>query len=306
MVNIEDIRKFFRGKVALNEPLDMYTSLRVGGPADYYLEPADREELMQLLPYLKQCGCPYVILGRGSNLLVSDEGIRSAVINLEKALSSIRLDNNFVRVESGVSIARLIDFCIQHGLRGVEMLPGIPGTLGGAIVMNAGAYGGEISDHLIDVDVLRDGAVTTVKKQDAGFSYRRSGFAHDVVLEARFAFPPGEKEEIAKRRMEILTRRNQSQPLNYPNSGSVFKNPPGTFAARLIEEAGLKGTQRGQARISEKHANFIVNLGGAAAADVVGLILLAKNTVREKFNVVLEPEVKLIGFQESIYREVYA
>jgi UDP-N-acetylmuramate dehydrogenase len=306
MVNIEEIKKLFRGRIALNEPLNRYTSFRIGGPADYYLEPADKEDLVSLVPYLQRVKCPYVILGRGSNLLVSDDGLRSAVINLEYGLNSVRVENNCVIAEAGVAISRLVDFCIQHSLRGMEMLPGIPGTVGGAVVMNAGAYDGEVSDHLVDVEVLRNGAIMEVKKEDAEFSYRHSNFQHDVVLSARFAFPHGEKEEIARRRKELLVRRNQSQPLNYPNSGSMFKNPPGNFAARLIEEAGLKGTQQGQAKISEKHANFIVNLGGATANDVVKLIVLTKTTVREKYNVILEPEVKLVGFSENTYKEVYS
>jgi UDP-N-acetylmuramate dehydrogenase len=306
MVNIDDIKNFFRGTIALHEPLSKYTSFRIGGPADYYLEPKDKEDVVNIITYLQQNNCPYIILGRGSNLLVSDDGIRGAVINFEHGLNSIRAENDLVIADAGVSVARFVDFCIQRGLKGVEMLPGIPGTLGGAIVMNAGAYGGEISDHLVEVEVLREGKVIHVKKADAGFSYRRSGFQRDIILGAAFTLPAGNKEEIALIRKELLLKRNQSQPLNFPNSGSMFKNPPGTFAAKLIEQAGLKGMQRGNARISDKHANFIVNLGGATATDVVELIALARKTVFEKFDINLELEVKLIGFAESTYKEVYS
>ncbi len=304
MVNIEDIKKFFRGGIALHEPLSKYTSFRIGGPADYFLEPADKDDVIHLVRYLQQQQISFIVVGRGSNLLVSDDGIRGAVVSFEHGLNSLQTKNGLVLAEAGVSMARFVDFCVQHELRGVEMLPGIPGTLGGAIVMNAGAYGGEVSDHLVEVEVLREGSIMHVKKGDAGFAYRTSGFQRDIVLSATFSMPHGEKEKIAKIRHDLLTRRNQSQPLNFPNSGSMFKNPPGTFAAKLIEDAGLKGTQQGKAKISEKHANFIVNLGGATANDVLDLVLIARNVVYEKFNIKLDLEVKLVGFAESVYKKV--
>ena len=175
-----------------------------------------------------------------------------------------------------------------------------------AIMMNAGAYGGEVSDYLVDVEVLRGGAVIRVPKQDAGFAYRRSGFQDDVILGASFRLPSGDKSELMKVRRELLLKRNRSQPVNMPNSGSMFKNPPGSFAAKLIEESGLKGTQIGKARISERHANFFVNLGGATANDVLALVDLARNTVQEKFGIRLELEVKLIGFPNHTESDVHA
>jgi UDP-N-acetylmuramate dehydrogenase len=306
MISIDDIKNFFRGSIALHEPLSSYTSFRIGGPADYYLEPADKEDVVNLINYMRRQNYPFIILGRGSNLLVSDEGVRCAVVNFEHGLNSVRYENEMVVVEAGVTMARFVDFCIQRGLKGVEMLAGIPGTLGGAVIMNAGAYGGEISDHLVDVEVLRGEKVITVSKADSGFVYRRSGFQNDIVLSARFALPSGKKEEIALVKKELLLKRNQSQPLNFPNSGSMFKNPPGTHAAKLIEQVGLKGTQSGQAMISDKHANFIVNLGGATANDVLELISRARKTVFEKLGINLELEVKLIGFSESMYKEAHS
>ena len=178
----------------------------------------------------------------------------------------------------------------------LDKLAGIPGTVGGALMMNAGAYGGEIADHLVDVELLRNGTLLYLKKEGGGFAYRRSGLHDDVILGASFRLPEGDKTEIMNIRRELLQKRNQAQPLNYPNSGSMFKNPPGNFAAKLIEEAGLKSARRGNAQISEKHANFIVNLGNAKAQDVLDLMNLARKTVLEKFGIVLEPEVKLIGF----------
>lgn len=306
MVALEELQKIFRGHFALNEPLSNYTSFRIGGPADYYMEPLDKDDLVRLVTYLQEKTIPFVLIGNGSNLLVSDEGVRSAVINLERGLSKLSADGNTVTAEAGVRMARFVDFCIQRGLRGVEMLPGIPGTIGGAVIMNAGAYGGEISDYLVEVEVLRDGKILRVKKEDAGFAYRRSGFYRDIVLSALFQLPSGDKAELMKLRRELLIKRNQSQPLNFPNSGSVFKNPEGTFAAKLIEDAGLKGKKFGGAQISEKHGNFIVNTGKAAALDVLALIRLARKTVAEKFGITLELEVKLLGFPEAVYEEVYS
>jgi UDP-N-acetylmuramate dehydrogenase len=176
------------------------------------------------------------------------------------------------------------------------MLAGIPGTIGGALIMNAGAYGGEISDYLVDVELLNNGVIELRKKSEIGFSYRRSGFRSEVILGAGFTLPQGNKEEIVQLRKDLLLKRNRTQPTNMPNSGSMFKNPEGNFAARLIEQAGLKGTRIGGAQISEKHANFIVNHGDATARDVMDLITLAKKKVFENAGIQLELEVKLLGF----------
>ena len=304
MVDIDDIQNFFRGHIALSEPLSKYTSFRIGGPADYYLEPADREDVVNIVAYVRQRQIPFMMIGKGSNMLVSDDGVRGAVINLEEGLNHIGVEGDTIVVEAGVGMARFVDFCIHHGHKGVEMLPGIPGTIGGALVMNAGAYGGEISEYLLTVDVLRNGSVQTITKADAGFAYRKSGFHNDIILGARFRLPQGDKAEILKSRRELLMKRNRSQPVNFPNSGSMFKNPAGTHAAKLIEDAGLKGIRSGNAQISERHANFIVNLGGATAEDVLHLIESARAAVLEKFNIALELEVKLIGFTEGVYRQV--
>ena len=305
MINLEDIRSFFYGRIALNEPLSKYASFRIGGPADYYLEPRDKDDVISLVKYLQNQSIPFVVIGNGSNLLVSDGGVRGVVINFEYGLNNVHIEGETIVSEAGVRMTRFVDFCIQQGRKGVEMLAGIPGTIGGAVVMNAGAYGGEISDFLVDIEVLRNKSVEKIKKNDAGFSYRRSGFQEDIVLSASFVLPFGDKAELLKRRRELLIKRNQTQPLNFPNSGSVFKNPHGTFAAKLIEEAGLKGTRRGKAQISDKHGNFIMNPGGASANDVVQLMKLAHKEVKKKFNVALELEVKLLGFPEEIYTTIY-
>jgi len=272
--------------------------MKVGGPADFYVEPEDRKDLLALIEYFKTHQYTWMVLGRGSNVLVSDEGIRGAVINVEHALSQVLLKDGLVVAEAGVRLTKFVDFCVQNSLSQVENLAGIPGTVGGAITMNAGAHGGEISEHLVEVEVIREGNLQTVKKADAQFAYRRSGFSDDVVLAGSFLLPRGNKEELATRRRELILRRNESQPLELPNLGSMFKNPPNAFAAKLIEQAGLKGKRCGDAQISEKHANFIVNHGNATAADVAKLIELTRRTVYQNAGIMLDLEVKMVGFTE--------
>jgi UDP-N-acetylmuramate dehydrogenase len=299
MVSVDDIRKVFHGHVAVAEPLAQYTSFRIGGPADFYLEPVDKFDLIEVVRFFKKFDYRFMIIGKGSNLLISDSGFRGAAINLEEGLGRVSLESDYVVADAGVRLSKFVDFCIQHEKTGVEMLAGIPGTIGGAVIMNAGAYGGEISNHLVEVEIYRDDMIQKIKKEQAGFSYRRSGFARDVILNASFKLPQGNQTELLQRRRELLLKRNQSQPLNLPNSGSMFKNPQGAFAAKLVEEAGLKGRQIGQAQISERHGNFIVNHGGASANNVLDLVKLARKKVFERTGITLELEVKLIGFQEE-------
>lgn len=304
MVTLSDINQFFRGFIAINESMSKYTSMRVGGPADYYVEPADKQDLVEIVKYFQKNNYPYLMLGRGSNIIISDEGIRCAAINLESSLSDVRMEDDLVVAEAGAHWSKFVDFCIQQGLAGVEMLAGIPGSVGGAVVMNAGAHGGETADHVVEIEVFREGLIQKVKKQEADFSYRHSGFAKDIVLSAAFQLPQGDKEELIRRRREFILKRNTTQPLTLPNSGSMFKNPPGTYAAKLIEQAGLKGKHVGNAQISEKHANFIVNLGEAKAADVVTLVDLVRRTVHQNTGVLLELEVKLVGFSDDVRQKV--
>lgn len=299
MISIDEIKKNFRGRIVLSEPMNSYTTFRIGGPADYFFEPVDREDTTAIVRYLQVQEFPFVAIGRGSNLLVSNEGYRGAVVNMGTGLKSCRIDDDKIYVEAGLPLNRFVDLCIQHSLKGVEMLAGIPGTIGGAIIMNAGAYGGEISTYLTDIEIMRDGTCTILPKDEAKFSYRHASFReHDVVVSARFRMPKGEREELERTRTELILKRNRKHPVNYPNCGSVFKNLPELPAAKYIEDAGLKGTQIGNAQISEKHANFIINLGGATASDVYNLIELVKKSVLEKFGILLQLEVKLLGFPE--------
>ncbi|HVN48267.1 MAG TPA: UDP-N-acetylmuramate dehydrogenase [Bacteroidota bacterium] len=303
MISLSDIQTILRGHITVDKPMAAYTWMKVGGPADFYIEPADRDDLISLIAYFHRQKYPWMVLGRGSNVLVSDEGIRGAVINVEPALSGIRLEENLVVAEAGVRLTKFVDFCVQNELAGVEMLAGIPGTIGGGVVMNAGAHQGEVADHLVEVEIIRNGSVQRFSKEQGQFAYRRSGFTQDVVLSASFLLPKGDKEELAKRRRELILHRNETQPLELPNLGSMFKNPPQTHAAKLIEQAGLKGKRVGGAQVSEKHANFIVNLGAATAADVLRLIDLVKRTVYQNAGVMLELEVKLVGFSASVTEE---
>ncbi len=299
MVSLNDIKKFFRGQLSINEPLAPYTSMKVGGPADYYLEPEDKEDVVSVVRYLEENKFPHMMVGRGSNLIISDEGYRGAAINLEAGLSDVSLEGGVVVAQGGARLTKLVDFCAQNGLSGLEWAAGIPGTVGGAVVMNAGAHGGEIKDSFISAEIYREGVVSIVSNKEAAFSYRQSGFGHAIVLSARFRLSPGNREEILKRKSELIAKRNATQPLNLPNSGSMFKNPPGTFAARLIEQAGLKGKRIGNVQVSEKHANFMVNLGDARAEDVLRLIELVRRTVHQNTGIQMELEVKLIGFSKD-------
>jgi UDP-N-acetylmuramate dehydrogenase len=301
MVALGDIKSAFRGSISINEPLAHYTSMKVGGPADYFLEPIDRDDLIAVVRYLRRQDFPMMIIGRGSNLLVSDEGFRGAVVSPEAALGDVRLDGEYVVAESGARMTKLVDFCIQRGFAGMEWAAGIPGTVGGGVVMNAGAHGEQMSDHLVNVEILRHDDVLLVPKSEASFGYRSSGFRNDVVLSVRFALPRGDREALIHHRSELMRKRNETQPLSLPNSGSMFKNPQGTHAARLIEQAGLKGKRVGGAQISEKHANFIVNLGDAKASDVLTLLDLTRRTVYQNTGILLELEVKLVGFPSDIF-----
>jgi UDP-N-acetylmuramate dehydrogenase len=296
LISLTEIKEFFKGKITLNESLAQFTTFRIGGVADYYIEPVDAEDLLKMLIYLHDNQMPYYVMGNGSNILISDDGIRGAVINLELGFSYLKHENGNISAGAGVKIAKFVDFCIQNGYAGVEMLAGIPATIGGALIMNAGCYGGEISTHVTGVTVIRNFHLKKLNRDDCKFVYRNSGLKDTVILEAGFRLLAGDADDLGERRTELMKHRNGSQPVEIPNAGCVFKNPKGNFAAKLIEECGLKSKSVGGAMVSPKHANFIVNYDKAAAEDVIGLIRIVKNTVKEKTGYDLELEIKLIGF----------
>ena len=300
MVSLNEIQKMFRGELRLSEPLAHHTSFRIGGPADYYLEPHGKDEFLRLVSYFRDRDFPFTILGDASNVLVSDQGYRGAVINLETSLARMFMDGPHVYAEAGVKIARLVDFCIHRSLRGMERLAGIPGTLGGGQILSMVIP----AEHLVEVEVLQHGELVKIKKNEAVSRYRHPYASTDVMVAARFSLPAGEKEKLIRSHREWLVRHNQTQPVNIPNAGSIFKDPPGHSAATLIEDAGMKGLRHGGAMVSTKHANVIVNAGGASAQDVLVIIKKIQQAVQEKFSVILEPEVTLIGFDQMILREV--
>lgn len=304
MISIDEIKTIFKGSILVNEPMSKHTSMRVGGPADLLLTPADKGDAVNLVIYLQKNKIEHIVIGNGSNLLVSDEGVRSVVVNFSSGLNQIKYENNLVKVDSGVRLARFVDFCIHQSRGGVEKLAGIPGTIGGAILMNAGAYGSQISDFIFEIEIVRDGKLKIVKKGEANFGYRTSGFTNSAIVGASFDLPEGKMDDLMQTRAEYLQRRSQSQPLNYPNAGSIFKNPAGNYAAKLIEEAGLKGKRFGSAQVSEKHGNFIVNLGGCTANDIIQLINIVRQTVYSKNKIELIPEIKLVGFNNKVLDEL--
>ncbi len=298
MISISEIQKIFKGKITLNEPLSRFTTFRIGGDADYFVEPLDIDDAANIVKYAKEHGIPYYVMGNGSNILISDEGIRGIVINLETGFNYLRHENGKIIAGAGVKLAKFVEFCIQNSYRGVEMLAGIPATVGGALVMNAGAYGGETADHVTEVKVIKNDKLKTLTKQECGFSYRNSLLKNTVVLEAAFELVTGNKEEISQRRKELIIHRNQAQPVEIPNAGCIFKNPGDKKAAILIDTCGLKGTKFGGAMVSPKHANFIVNYDNATANDVIELVKIVKSKVKDKTGIELEMEVKLVGFEE--------
>ncbi len=297
---VEELRTSLEGAVRENVPLAPFTTFRIGGNAAIYIEPLTASDIAAVQRIVSTHHLPLFILGNGSNVLISDEGWNGVVVNLQDGFTDLSIDGSIVCVGAGVRMAAFVDFAIRHSRKGVEMLPGIPATLGGAIWMNAGCYGGETSDFLLDVTLVRNGEVLTIPKAECGFSYRHSGFQPgDIVTGARFDLPEGNPAELREIKLKHLLHRNNVQPVNLPNCGSVFKNPKPRFSAELIESAGLKGTTIGGAQISPKHANFIVNIHSASASDVVALMNLARKKVFETTGIVLEPEVQLVGFERS-------
>jgi UDP-N-acetylmuramate dehydrogenase len=294
---IADLAKIIQGSIQENVALAPFTTFRIGGNARYYAEPASIEDVIAIQKFVAEKNIPFLILGNGSNVLISDDGWSGLVMNLETGFNKLSIAENIVTAEAGVRMAAFVDFAIRHNLQGVEMLAGVPATIGGAVRMNAGCYGGETSEHILDVAMVQHGEYVTLPKAECDFSYRHSGFGKsDIVLSARFALAAGVASELQDIKRKHLLHRNEVQPVNLPNCGSVFKNPRPRFSAELIEAANLKGTHIGGAQISIKHANFIVNINNASAMDVITLMNLARKKVFEQTGIILEPEVQLVGF----------
>ncbi len=286
--------------VKFDEPMSAHTTFKIGGPADVFVDAENVDEIKSVMRYCGENSVPLLITGNGSNMLVGDRGIRGVVVSVGKKMSKIEVDGERITAEAGALMSSVAAAALKAELSGFETLSGIPGTVGGGIYMNAGAYGGEIKDVLETVTYIdRDGSVKTAKAEELDLSYRHSMFEEGgyVILSCVLKLKPGNADEIKAAMRDYSKRRSDKQPISMPSAGSTFKRPEGYFAGKLIQDSGLMGKSVGGAQVSEKHAGFVVNTGGATAADVLELIRLVQDTVEEKFGVRLEPEVRLIGEQ---------
>ena len=284
-------------EILLDEPMKNHTWFKIGGVADILLRPESVEKLIKVIHYVNKNNIPTFLIGNGSNLLVRDGGIRGIVIKTEQ-IKNISIEGNILSAECGAELADISTAAYNSSLTGFEFACGIPGTLGGAVYMNAGAYDGEMSFVLDEVRVVTmDLKVITLKRDDLELGYRTSAVKTNgfVVLDAKIVLEPGSKEEIKEKIDDLTRRREERQPLEFPSAGSTFKRPTGYFAGKLIQDAGLKGYQIGGAQVSEKHSGFVINKENAKADDVLGLIQYIQNTVMEKFNVELSTEVLIVG-----------
>lgn len=302
---IETVMNEINNKTAslcfMNESLKKHTTYGIGGPADLMIFPKSKQDLIKVVEIINENKIQLTILGSGSNVLVSDNGIRGAVISLKNSLKQIEVDDNILYAECGTMLGKIVKHAVKNNLIGLENLNGVPGTLGGALIMNAGAWGGEISENLIHVEVINSKSeIQKIQKKDLNFSYRQSSFnKDDILLSAKFNLKKADKDIIKENFIEAQSGRKKSQPLNKRSAGSLFKNPKNNSAGKLLDEAGLKGFSIGDAKISEKHANFFINDGDATSKDMLMLIKKAHKEVKDKFNVNLSLEVKLMGFNED-------
>ena len=286
------------GSVFINDPMKKHTTFRIGGKADFIAEPEKPEQIAELADLCKKEKVPFFIMGNGSNLLVSDDGYRGMIIHIADGMSRITVEGTRITAQAGASLIKTAVTAKQHGLTGMEFASGIPGSVGGAVYMNAGAYGGEMKHIITSVKVLdRDGQIYEIAGADMEFGYRHSKAEQDglVVLEAVIELQTGDMDKIDEEMKRLAEARISKQPLEYPSAGSTFKRPEGYFAGKLIMDAGLRGYLVGEAQVSEKHCGFVINRGNATAADVRTLMQNVADIVEEKFGVRLEPEVKMIG-----------
>lgn len=280
------------------ERMKEHTTFRVGGPADVFLQPKDAAEVKDALAILQKYQVPVLVIGNGSNLLVRDKGIRGAVLQIYARMAEITVKGDILEVQSGALLSSVAAKAADASLTGLEFASGIPGTMGGAVVMNAGAYGGEMKDVLLSVDVLtKDLEIQTIPVEELDLGYRHSSIpaAGYIVLGAKLKLQKGEEAAIRSRMAELAEQRREKQPLQYPSAGSTFKRPTGYFAGKLIQDAGLKGKTIGGAQVSEKHSGFLINTGNATAQDILDLIAFCQKEVKAQFGVTLETEVKIVG-----------
>ncbi|MBE6011527.1 MAG: UDP-N-acetylmuramate dehydrogenase [Lachnospiraceae bacterium] len=290
---------FKRELFLINEPLKNHTSFKIGGDAKVFFMPESVSDIADALKVCRENEFPYYILGNGTNILFSDKGYNGVIINIFNKFNQVYLENeNTINAQSGALLSSIANIALNNSLSGMEFASGIPGALGGAVYMNAGAYGGEMKDIVLSADILdKDGNIRTLDNNEMGFQYRSSNAEKEgfIVLSAKLQLKKGNKEEIKSKMHELNSQRKEKQPLEMPSAGSTFKRPEGNFAGKLIMESGLRGYSIGGAMVSEKHCGFVVNTGNATCKDVLLLIEHVKKTVYDKFNVMLEPEVRIIG-----------
>ena len=291
-------------RILMEEPMKKHTTFRLGGPADFFLCPSDVNQIPEIIHICREEGIPWFVLGNGSNLLVSDQGYRGVVIQIYKNMNQITVEGTRIYAQAGALLSAVSKKAMEAGLTGMEFASGIPGTLGGAAVMNAGAYGGEMKDILVSVTVLTDeGEQKVLKAEELNLGYRTSIIKERgyIVLDGVLQLQAGNRDAIKTRMEELKVQRVTKQPLEYPSAGSTFKRPEGYFAGKLIEDAGLRGYRVGGAQVSEKHCGFVINTGDAKTSDVVQLIHNVQNIIWNKFKIKLEPEVKFLGnFTEGL------
>lgn len=296
-LKLDQLAAQVRGRCLFDEPMSRHTSFRIGGPADLLVIPADESDLQSLLSALARAGSGYLVLGNGTNLLVLDGGIRGVTIKVAKGLRGLEASGTSLKVGAGYPLPGLVEHCRSLGWSGLEWAVGIPGSVGGALVMNAGAYGGQMSDLVIRVwGYLPSGDRLTIPARRIRFGYRQAQYPKGFVIAgAELELKPGSAKKIRAEMDKWMGKRRRNQPLSLPSAGCIFKNPAGDSARRLIGVAGLKGRTLGRARVSSKHANFIVNLGGARASDVLRLAELVRSRTRKELGVDLVPEIKTVG-----------
>ncbi len=296
------IQSFAKGTILNNELMSKHTSYGIGGKVLAYIRPFDKYELIKIIKLINENNSDFYFIGSGSNLLVNDKDIDAYIITPAKSLKSFTIMENVIIAESGVMLGKIVKETIKNNLTGLESLVGVPGTLGGALMMNAGAWGAEISNYLVSLEVISsNGEIKTLYPNDIEFNYRNSSLNPDeFILSAKFKLNKASKEDIKNKKLIASKGRIKSQPLKFRSAGSVFKNPHSKLAAGLlIDKAGLKGTRYGDAEISTHHANFFINHGKAKAADIAGLIRLSRKIIYKKFGIMLELEIKTIGFNKS-------
>ena len=300
LIFLLELKNAFKNKFAnvlFDEPMKKHTTFKIGGNADVFIIPNDSGEIIDAIKLCEEFKAPFYIIGNGSNILVGDGGINGVVIQIFKNMGNIGVNGNIIKAEGGALLSLISRKALEEGLTGLEFASGIPGTVGGGVCMNAGAYGGEMKDIISKVVVLKNGEILELSNEESEFEYRNSCILKNgmIVLEAEMVLQKGKADEIKEKMFEFNRLRSEKQPLEFPSAGSAFKRPEGYFAGKLIMDSGLRGYSVGGASVSEKHCGFIINKGNATAKDVITLIEDVKRIVNDKFGVMLKPEIRFIG-----------